>query len=101
MNKFGSKIVLCEFNPVIYKRYVDDSFSLFRSKDHIETFLCYLNCQHPNIKFKSEIEQISSILFLDITIRRVNNSFSASNYCKVTISGVFTNFESFIVVSFL
>ena len=34
----------CEFEPVIYKRYVDDSFLLFRSKDHIEKFRCYLNC---------------------------------------------------------
>ena len=35
----------CEFKPVIYKRYVDDTLS-FRSKDHIEKFRCYLNCQH-------------------------------------------------------
>ena len=28
----------CEFKPVIYKRYVDDTFLLFQSKDHIEKF---------------------------------------------------------------
>ena len=33
----------CEFKLSIYKRYVDDTFLLFRSKDHIERF-CYLNC---------------------------------------------------------
>ena len=27
-----------EFKPVIYKRYVDGTFLLFRSKDHIEKF---------------------------------------------------------------
>ena len=70
----------CEFNPVIYKRYVDATFLLFRSKDHIEKFQCYLNCQHPNIKFTSEIEENNSISFPDIKIRRVNNSFSTSIY---------------------
>ena len=28
----------CEFKPVIYKRYVDDTFLLFQSKDHIGKF---------------------------------------------------------------
>ena len=39
-------------------------------------------------------------MFLDIKIRRVNNSFSTGIYRKVTFSGVFTNFESFIHVSY-
>ena len=89
-----------EFKPVIYKRYDDDTFLLFRSKDHIENFRCYLDCQHPIIKFTSEMEENNSILFLDIKIRRVNNSFSTSIYRKVTFSGVFTNFESFVPVSY-
>ena len=33
-----------EFKPVIYKRYVDDTFLLFWSKDHTEKFRGYLNC---------------------------------------------------------
>ena len=90
----------CEFKPVIYKRYVDDTFLLFRSKDHIEKFRCYLNCQHPNIKFTYEIEENNSISFLDIKIIRVKNSFSTSIYRKVTFSGVLTNFENFIPVSY-
>ena len=73
---------------------------LFRSKDHIETFRGYLNCQHPNIKFTSEIEENNSISFLDIKVSRVNNSFSTNIYRKVTFSGVFTNFESFIPISY-
>ena len=47
--------------------YVDDTL-LFPSKDHIEKFRCYLNCQHPNIKFTSEIEENNSILFPDINL---------------------------------
>ena len=56
-----------EFKPVIYRRFVDDTFLLFRSKEHIEKFCLYLNCQHPNIKFTSQIEENNSI-FLDIKI---------------------------------
>ena len=67
---------------------------------HIEKFRCYLICQHPNIKFTSKIEENNSISFLDIKITRVNNSFSTSIYRKVTFSEVFTNFESFIPVSY-
>ena len=89
-----------EFEPVIYKRCVDDTFFLFRSKYHIEKFQCYLNWKYPNIKFTSEIEENNSISFLDIKITRANNSFSTSIYRKVTFSGVFTNFESFIPGSY-
>ena len=52
-----------EFKPVIYRRFVDDTFLLFRSKEHIEKFRLYLNCQHPNIKFTS-LKRIIPSLFL-------------------------------------
>ena len=62
---------------------------LFRSKDHIEKFRCYLYCQY------------NSILFLEIKIGRVNFSFSISACRKLRFSGVFTNFESFIAASYM
>ena len=71
-----------EFKPVIYRRYVDDTFLLFHSKHHIEKFRNYLNCQHKNIRFTSEIENVNSILFLDIKISRDNNKFTTSVYRK-------------------
>ena len=83
----------------MYKRHVDDTFLLFRSKDHIEKFQVYLNCEHPN-KFTSEIEENNSISFLDIKVNRANNSFSANIYRKVTFNGDFSNFESFIPISY-
>ena len=89
-----------EFKPVIYRRYVDDTFLLFRSKHHIEKFRNYLNRQHKNIKFTSETENENSISFLDIKITRGNNKFMTSVYRKPTFSGVFTNFGSFIPKSY-
>ena len=84
------------FKPIVYRRFVDDTFLLFRTKDHVEKFKNYLNKQHKNIKFTSEIEENGSLSFLDITISRENNKFVTSVYRKSTCSGIFTNFESFI-----
>ena len=44
----------------------------------------------------SEIEENSSLSFLDITITRENNKFVKSVYRKLRFSSVFKNFESFI-----
>ena len=89
-----------EFKPVIYRRYVDDTFLLFHSKHHIEKFQNYLNHQHKNIKFTSETENENSISILDIKITRDNNKFMTSVYRKSNFSRVFTNFGSFIPKSY-
>ena len=85
------------FKPIIYRRFVDDTFLLFQTKDHVEKFKNSTNNkQHKNIKFTSEIEEDGSLSFLDITITCENNKLVTSVYRKPTFSGVFTNFESFI-----
>ena len=83
------------FRPIVYRRF-DDTFFLFRSKDHVEKFRNYFNKQHKNIKFTSEIEENGSLPFLDTKISHENNKFVTSVYRKPTFSGVFTNFKSFI-----
>ena len=45
------------FKPVLYRRYVDDTFLVFRDSTHVNKFLEYLNRQHPKIKFTCELEQ--------------------------------------------
>ena len=84
------------FKPIVYRQFVDDTFLLFQSKDHVEKFRNYLNKQHENIKFTLEIEKNGSLSFLDVKISRQNNKFVTSVYRKPTFTGVFTNFESFI-----
>ena len=85
-----------EFRPVINKRCVDETFLLFPNTNQFKKFKYYLILQHANIKFTSEIEMNSSLVFLDIKIDRENNKFTTSVYCKSKFSGVFTNFEGFI-----
>ena len=36
------------FKPIVYRRFVDDTFLLFRSKDHVEKFRNCPNKQHKN-----------------------------------------------------
>ena len=86
----------CPFQSIFYRRFVDDAFLLFPTKNHVEKFKNYLNKQHKNIKYMSEIEENSSLSFLDITITHENNKFLTSVYRKHTFSGSFTKVESFI-----
>ena len=89
LKTFGWKTALPIPNQLfIYKRFVDDTFLLFRTKDHIEKFKNYLKKQHKNIKFTSQIEENGSLSFLDITITRENNKFVTSVYYKPTFSGI-------------
>ena len=71
------------FKPVIYRRYVYDTFLFFRSKQYIEIFRNYLNRQHKNIRFTQySHKNENSISFLDIEISRDNNKFTTSVYRK-------------------
>ena len=97
-----TNIFMCQFENIwfenctqVYRWSVDDTFLLFRSKDHVEKFRNYLNKQHKNIKFTSEIEENGLLSYLDVKISRQNNKFATSVYGKPAFSGVFKNFECF------
>ena len=89
-----------EFKPLLYRRYVDDSFVLFRSAEHAELFLNYLNSKHDKIKFTYELEVNQSLPFLDININRSDGCFSTNVYRKPTFTGLLTSFDSFIPESY-
>ena len=40
-----------QFKPVVYRHYVDDTFVLFKSKEHLKLFDNYMNWKHKNVKF--------------------------------------------------
>ena len=85
-----------DFKPSYYYRYVDDTFLLFRSSNHIKKFLEFLNSRHQNIKFTCEIENNNSLPFLDVNIRKMDNTFTTSVYHKPTYTGLTTRYDSFI-----
>jgi len=81
--------------PSIWFRYVDDTFSLFDSKDTASRFLDFLNSRHPNIKFTMALEENQEIPFLDVCIKRDHNTFSATVHHKKTFTGLYTKWDSF------
>ena len=89
-----------EFKPLYYWHYVDDLFIVFKSCDHILPFLNYLNSKHTNITFTYEVEKDKCLPFLDVNILFSNGKFSTTVYRKPTLTGLFTNFESFIPITY-
>ena len=85
-----------KFAPVYYVRYVDDTFVLFTSQDHVNKFEKFLNSRHKNMHFTYEVEQNNCLSFLDVLVTREENVLSTSLYRKPTFSGLYTNFYSFI-----
>ena len=75
---------------------------MFQSRDHVKKFVDCLNTKHPNTHFTFEIEDQNSFSFLDIKIIRntEKKAFERSVYRKSTFSGVFTNFKSFIPMTY-
>ena len=50
-----------QFKPAVYRRYVDDTFLVFCSTEHIEKLKKYLVSQHKNISFTSGAEVNGSL----------------------------------------
>ena len=64
-----------EFKPVMYRRYVDDTFLLFRDSSYVLPFRRYLNNQHSRIEFTSETEINNSLNFFNVQINRKTMNF--------------------------
>ena len=88
------------FKSSCYRRYVNDCFLLFRFPNHIPLFLNFLNRQLPTISFAFEIESNRPLPFLDIDITRHNGTVTTSVYRKPSFTGLFTNFHSFLPLTY-
>ena len=80
------------------RRYVDDTFCLFPSKQDADLFFNFINSQHPNIHFTMEKEINHVLPFLDVLLdNKAPNlaSLSLPTYRKKTFTGVLTNFMGF------
>jgi hypothetical protein len=81
MKKFESDLMPSPSFPRIWLRYVDDVFAII-DKTKINTTLIWLNSQHPNIQFTSEIEKNNQIPFLDVMVERCSNTNSVSMFTE-------------------
>lgn len=59
-----------------------------------------MSSKHPNIRFTYEQERENALPFLDVNVYRDALKFSSTVHRKTTFSGVYTNFNSFLPVSY-
>ena len=64
-----------KFKPIYYRRYVDDSFVLFKSRDYLIKFCSYWNKCYLNMKFSFEKEKNRKLSLLDVEVSRERNKF--------------------------
>ena len=89
-----------DFKPLLYRRYVDDTFLLFRSASHVKLFDEYLNAKHPNITFTTETESNNQLPFIGVSVMHHDLGFNTCIYRKPTDTGLGLNWLSFISSSF-
>ena len=82
------------------RRYVDDIFCLFENEHHAQTFLDFLNIQHPNLNFTIEKERMKQLPFLDVLNTR-SDRLITSVYRKSTITGLLQNYNSFVPSTYM
>jgi hypothetical protein len=87
-------------SPVHYFRYVDDTFAVFASPDHVPSFLDNLNSLHSNLKFTHEVEVNNSLPFLDVLVHKTDTFPLTSIYRKPTWTGLYLHFLSYVPVNY-
>ena len=86
-----------EIKPVMWVRYVDDIFILFKGNgDQLRRLVDFTNSILPSIKFTTEIEVDFKLAFLDVLVIRdpISNTFKFSVYRKSTNSECYIHFYS-------
>ena len=87
------------FKPLIWKRYIDDVFSLWNiNKEEINSFIELANSYHPTIKFTAEISD-TEITFLDTCVYKgerfkKESILDGRTYFKPTETFQYTHFTS-------
>ena len=73
--------------PFFYTRYVDDTFSIFRTEAYADQFFLTLNSLHPALKFTMGKEANQTLSFLDVKVDKSEKQFQTSLYRKPTFTG--------------
>jgi len=62
-------------NPCMYQRYVDDSFTIFKTEIESEIFYNKLNLMHPSLKFTIKKRRMVKFHFLMSKSRKILTNF--------------------------
>ena len=96
MEEFEERaIATATYKPKIWKRYVDDTFTVF-GKSYVDGLLQHLNSQQPTIRFTMEIEKDNTIIsFLDTSVSRDSNGLLTTTvYRKPTHTDQYLAYDS-------
>ena len=87
-------IVTSPYKPRIWKRYVDDTFTVL-DRGSVDSFLQHLNNQQPSIRFTMETESDSKLAFLDTAVsREPDGRLTTSVYRKPTHTDQYLAYDS-------
>ena len=87
-------ITTLSYEPRIWKRYVDDAFTIL-DRENVDDFLQHLNNQQPSIHFTMETEEDYKFAFLDTAVLREPNSrLTTSVYRKPTHADQYLAYDS-------
>ena len=81
------KLLIGNIQPLIYFRYVDDTFAMFQNEFNCNRFLKQLNSPHQSLTFTYEKEVNGKLPFLDVLVEKSNTKFLTSVYQKPLFSG--------------
>ena len=82
------------YEPRIWKRYVDDTFTIL-DRENVDDFLQHLNNQQPSIRFTMETEKDNKLAFLDTAVlREPDGRLTTSVYRKPTHTDQYLAYDS-------
>ena len=81
--------------PLLYDRFVDDTFAIFNSESESKDFFSLLNGLHPGLRFTVENELNGELPFMDVLVQRKDDALLKSVYRKPTFTGLYTRWDSF------
>ena len=97
---YENKLFQTISKPFFYTRYIDDTFSIFRTEADADHFFLALNSLHPTLKFTMEKETDQALSFFDVKVDKSEKQFQTSVYRKpkhslvATCVGIFLHLPS-------
>ena len=81
--------------PLLYNRFVDDTFSIFNNEQEAGDFFLRLNGLHPGLVFTMEGEADNQLSFMDVNVQRSGRDLVRSIFRKKTFTGLYTRWDAF------
>ena len=79
----------------MYRRFVDDTFSVVDSRERALQFLDCLNGLHKALKFTMDSEEEGQLPFLEVLVMKEAGKFATTIYRKPTFTGLYTRWDSY------